>query len=186
LALFINLKVLGDLGVLAAELFELSVGHGRVKSTLPQLGQHVSARDFALVLAHLRLWRRFRGLRLLLADWTLLAVEIHATALKQEIEDLVLTLLLGPVRRSHALFVFHVQVGALVEEELAHLVATLLDGVVDRPLVLCICDVEVSSELNQLLNRLDVALTHSVVDSGLPIFILTVQVVSAKREKVAN
>ena len=60
--ILVELKVLGDLWVLPLKLIKLRVAHGRVEAALPQLGQHVAAGDFALVLDGLGL--RGRRLRL--------------------------------------------------------------------------------------------------------------------------
>lgn len=50
LPILVELEVFGDLRVLPLELLELLVRHGGVEAALPQLGQHVTAGDLALVL----------------------------------------------------------------------------------------------------------------------------------------
>ena len=135
-ALFVHFEVLCDLRVLSLEVLILGIGHGRVQPALTQHSEHVSSLYFTLILALL-------GLRLCRSRF-LTAVRVgpatvtqwRTSTLQKQIQDLLFVLFLGPVRRSHALLVDHLEVGALIDEELAHFVAILVDCVVDGPLVL--------------------------------------------------
>lgn len=97
LTIFISFKVLCDFRIGPFELFKLLIGHWRVKSTLPKLCEHVSARDFALIFHGF--WLR-RGNHLL--DRTSIVLRptwvsrSRSSRVKQKRQNLFSILLFGP------------------------------------------------------------------------------------------
>ena len=136
LALLVHFEVLGDLWVLSLEVLILGIGHGRVEATLTQHSEHVSSLYFTLILALLGLWLSCSRFLTPVRVGSATVTQWRTSTLQKQIQDLLFVLFLGPVRRSHALLVDHLEVGALIDEELAHFVAILVDCVVDGPLVL--------------------------------------------------
>ena len=174
-----HFKVLGNLRVLPLELLELSVAHRRIDATLAQLGEHVPARLLPLV--HDRLCLHRSGLlgpaiRVAIAP---IAVCHGRTAIfKQQVKNFILVLLLSIHRWSDTLFVFCLEVGALVNEELDHLITVMVDGIVNRPLMFSVQVVIRGSQVNQLLYSANVAFPDCIVNTGLAVFVLPVDIIT--------
>ncbi len=188
LSLFCEFEVFGDLRVLSFELFEFSISHGRVKSILPKLGQHVASWDLPLVLSHFRLLGDLSRLSYFLGliD-SFFGVEGDSTIFEKEGQNFHLVLFLGPVSRSHALLVLHLQIGSFIHEEFDHLKSVGLDSIVDCSLVFSVSNVKLGAQVDQVLHYLDMTLSDGVVDGRLAILILSVQHIwAALLDKVAH
>lgn len=88
-------------------------------------------------------------------------------------------MLLSPCGGSHALLVFLLEIGALVDQELDDVILVLLDGVVNGSLVLRVSVVKLGAKVNQMLSGADMTLPDGVIDGGLSILILSIDVIFA-------
>lgn len=164
----VKLEELGEVGILRPEVLKLRIRHRLILPTLPQHGKHVPSGNLALILLLFVLFS------LLLFDsgatttgprtCLLLLIEGHSAIGQQKFEDLLLVVLLGPVRWREVLLVLQGQVRSLLDQEVHHVVLVLLDGVVDRSLLLRVGQVKVRPMLNEKLGHLDETLSDTVVD----------------------
>ena len=188
LSLVCEFEVFGDLRVLSFELIKFSICHGRVKPILPKLGQHVASWDLPLVLSHFRLLGDLSRLSYFLGliD-SFFGVERDSTVVEKEGQNFHLVLFLGPVSRSHALLVLHLQIGSLIDEEFDHLESVGLDSIVDCPLVFSVGNVQLGAQVDQVLHYPDMTLPDGVVNGRLAILILSVEPIwAALLDKVAH
>ena len=184
LVVFVVFKVFGDGRVVELELLELCIGHGLVMAVFLVHGEEVALRNLPLVglglLDFLLTWLTCA------TDWLLLGVERHSTILQEELKNLLLIVLLGPVRWSQTLLVFHLHVNPFLNEVFDDVVSLQLDCIVDWALLLVVDVVMGGAGVDQELSGVEVALPDAVEDASLTVLVASIDFAALRHEHFAD
>ena len=185
--IYVLLEVFGDGGIVELKLLEFFVGHGLIVAVFLVHGEEVALRDLPLIQLGLlvdfyfgRLTCTTAGTRLLLG------VERHSTILQEELKNLLLIVLLGPVSWCLALFVLCLHVHPFLNEVFDDVVSLQLDGIVDWALLLVVDVVVVGAMVDQELSGVQVAFSDAVEDASLTILVATIDVAPLRNEQFTD